>query len=368
MPLPPKSTGPYDLSKFTPLEDVLTTELPPITWDVQDLIARNERIMMFGEFASLKSWLLMSLTIAFATGTPWLGKFPVTPRSVVYFDEENSKRTAQRRFQRLHQGIGSPQIIRKVHVASRIGVQISRQAQDRMIQTFQGLTYTPEVIILETLRRVMPGGESNQEDVSAFWGFLTDIIGTDITVIIAHHMRKPGALTDSPEDNRYRASGSTDILAGADACYAVERLQKGSVKIECVKAREVEEPPPFGVKLDAPDVGGPARLSICPTNQHPNVQLVFDTLQKQPNGEATFDVLRLLLKPHQFSVPSLYRYLSTLKDAGMVANSAHGVWTCLIQAHPMGATLPGPSGPSAPPDAPPGAPVATLPLPKPQSP
>jgi hypothetical protein len=59
----------------------------------------------------------------------------------------------------------------------------------------------------------------------------------------------------SGNEARQRASGSTDILAGADTAYAIHRVPPDTIKVECVKSRAFPEPPPFGIRIcdDGPD-------------------------------------------------------------------------------------------------------------------
>ena len=60
-------------------------------------------------------------------------------------------------------------------------------------------------------------------------------------------MKKPG------NQVRYQASGSTDVIGGAESGYAVTRdsKQKNEVEIESVKLRAGEEPPPFKAEFTA---------------------------------------------------------------------------------------------------------------------
>lgn len=51
------------------------------------------------------------------------------------------------------------------------------------------------------------------------------------------------------EDTRNRASGSTDILAGADCAFAITRADADLLKVECVKSRTAKEPEPFLLRL-----------------------------------------------------------------------------------------------------------------------
>jgi AAA domain-containing protein len=68
--------------------DVMTVDLPDTEWDVDGIIAREERVIFFGEWSSFKSWVALDLALHLAAGKPWLDKFAVPrPRRVLYVDE-----------------------------------------------------------------------------------------------------------------------------------------------------------------------------------------------------------------------------------------------------------------------------------------
>ena len=49
-------------------EEVFSQELPPVDWLVTNLIANQDRVVVYGEFGSLKSWLLIDLVRKSALG------------------------------------------------------------------------------------------------------------------------------------------------------------------------------------------------------------------------------------------------------------------------------------------------------------
>jgi RecA-family ATPase len=74
-------------------QSIMAENLPTVDWLVTDLIANLDRVMFYGEFVALKTWLLLSLAIAIASGRDWLGTFRTpTPKKVLYVDEEMNER------------------------------------------------------------------------------------------------------------------------------------------------------------------------------------------------------------------------------------------------------------------------------------
>lgn len=322
-----QSTHPYDVARIHSLDKLLTMEPPPILWDIDQFLARNERMVMYGEFASLKSWLLMAMTLSFATGSPWLGQYATVPRSVLYLDEENNKYTAIRRFQRLYKGLGSPILHQPIQIASRLGIRVSQAFPVRFKATLAALSFKPDVIIVETLRRVLPGVEVDQGDISAFWNIITEVIGDDMTIVVAHHMRK--ANFNAPdENNRDRASGSTDILAGCDVAYAVQRLKAGHVRVECVKSREVMEPTPFDVSLHGEE-DEPTILVASPRELNETETFIMTTIGGMADKTIHTSMLELGCKQQGISRATMFRYLKQLQDRTILTSPGHGLWSLI---------------------------------------
>ena len=106
--------------------DIITHDLPPIDWLVTDLIANQDRVVVYGEFGSLKSWLLLDLALAITSGQPWLGQFTVPqPKKVLYVDEEMNERTLRRRVKQLGAGIGTSSSEIPFRAMSLCGVTIT---------------------------------------------------------------------------------------------------------------------------------------------------------------------------------------------------------------------------------------------------
>lgn len=270
--------------------DLLGRELPPLVWDVQPLISRGDRVVMFGEFGSFKSWILLHLAWHLSTGKKWLENFPVDDaRRVLYVDEEMNERTLRRRGKRLAQGAGIVEgEAPSVAFLSRAGVRFDAYGAGQLLSYLAEQRYKPDVIIVEALRRVLIGDENEAKDMAQFWRNLEPISRQGITCIISHHMSKPPM--QGKRAIRHRASGSTDILAGSDASFAIERVQKDTARISGVKARDDVELEPFLVRLDdGGDRQGPVRLIPVASGQVPPATPL--------TPEETVDVLRRPVAP-----------------------------------------------------------------------
>ncbi len=234
---------------ITSFEDIITRELPPVDWLVTDLIGNQDRVVLYGEFGSLKSWLLLDLALAIAAKQLWLGRFAIpVAKKVLYIDEEMNVRTLNRRIKQLGIGVSGRNQTIPFRAMSLGGFTAGTTEDVRtLIQELQRVEFDPDVIILETLRRVMVGSELDAQQVAAFWSNLRPLQEQGKTVIISHHMRKPSMQGGS--DVRHRASGSTDILGGADTAFAITRTDRSRVVLEWVKSRNAEEPQNFAASF-----------------------------------------------------------------------------------------------------------------------
>lgn len=150
-------------------ERIMSEELPPIEWIVDGLIAQGDRVIAYGPFASMKSWLLLHLGLHLAAGVSWLGKFGVSSgRRVLYIDEEMNERTLRRRVKRLGLGARLEAETIPFQIMSRVGVQFDANGADNLLAALVKSQFDPDIIIVETLRRVLQGSENDTEDVSAF--------------------------------------------------------------------------------------------------------------------------------------------------------------------------------------------------------
>ncbi len=202
-------------------EEMMSVPVAPVPWLVEPLIAVGDRAIVYGEWGTYKSWVLLSLALHLAAGRPWLGKFPVSePKRVLYVDEEMSRRLFTRRLQRLAAGMGLKASDKlPIRLLSRHGLRADEQEIRDLLRELKEIEdFDPDVVIIDTFRRVFRGDEISAKDVAEFWRAWTPVVDAGKTLILSHHMRKAGLNGRGPIRDRF--SGSTDILAGTDSALA----------------------------------------------------------------------------------------------------------------------------------------------------
>jgi len=239
---------------------VLTDPLPVVEWVVEGWIGRGSRVVLYGEFGSMKSWLLIHLALCIASGREWAGH-RTHPQSVLYIDEEMSERNLRYRARRLAHGLGLTGDV-PLQFYSHAGVRFDSQGAQKLMERLNESQFRPSVVIVETLRRVLVGKENEASDISAFWRNVDPLVVQGVTLIVSHHMRKPHL--DGPNNPRHMASGSTDILAGGDVGIALSRPKPHTLVLTCVKNRDIDEGHPLTLTVYPGEKDGPFAIERAP--------------------------------------------------------------------------------------------------------
>jgi RecA-family ATPase len=334
-------TLPNLANRLIRFETIMKEPLPPIDWLVEGLIPRGERTLLYGEWGCMKSWVLLHLGLHIAAGKPWLGRFPIAqPRSVLYLDEEMPERALRRRIKQL--GIGAELATGDLPFCaiSHLGSRFREGYAEDLLKELRDKGFDPDVVIVETFRRVLVGNENEASDVSAFWQNVSPIQSEGKSLIVSHHMRKPSTMGHDP--NRNRASGSTDIMGGADNAFSVTRKHgEDAITIECEKARTTEEPSPFVMSLHERDEDN-RPVEMCyegSSDEHEEavkkvdraVKLVERYITGRPEVDiATGEVVEAL-KGEGVKERTADRALKKASKCGRVTKVRRGVWRATEQ-------------------------------------
>jgi hypothetical protein len=191
--------------------------------------------------------------------------------------------------------------------------------------------FKPELIIVESMRRVLVGSENEQVDVSGFWRAVEPILKAGMTFLVSHHMRKPHE--EGPDSVRYRASGSTDLIAGSDSAWAMTRTAQTTATLEAIRIRLAEEPKPFSVEFNWEGETGPvsAVLGLPPEEVSQGGQAVILILDILEAGSAATRALEAACEAKGVSRRTFHRALESLARQGRIskvgASKGPGVWT-----------------------------------------
>jgi RecA-family ATPase len=191
---------------FLTLATIMTEPDTPTDWLIRDILASGEHALVFGDSASFKSWAEIHMALCLAAGLKWLDTFEVPQcRRVLYCDQEMHPRTLKKRVKRLVRGLGIDWDDLPIRFLSRCGIRLNATGAEELLRRCDDVSFTPEVIIFDTYRRVAEGDENGAKDVSEFWRNATPLLERNIAVVVLHHARKPKSKKESA---KHRASGS----------------------------------------------------------------------------------------------------------------------------------------------------------------
>lgn len=237
-----------------------TVKLPPLDWLLEGVWVHGDKAIAAGETDSLKSFILPHLALHIAAGKQWLG-FPVPkPRSVLYVDEEMNKIELTRRINRLMLGAGLQWPLPFAAI-NKQGMRLSIPHCARLLQEAQQRGLDPDIIILDTLARVLVGDENSAASIADMWR-VCNFLGTEgkpRTIVLVHHLTKPYEGPGKPRSDFWRTRGSGDILGGTDSQVGISRNRDKESTTDSVsqvslnKMRARKPQPPFELRLRSVD-------------------------------------------------------------------------------------------------------------------
>lgn len=240
--------------KILNAKDVATDPIPPVQWVIEPLFAMENRILVYGEWGSFKSWFLLYIAMHMAAGEDLWGKYTIDqPYPVLYLDEEMAETTLRRRVKQLMNGLGwPPEKLENLRLLNRQGINIySQGGVNHILKQVMETGFQPRVFIMETLRAFIVGEENNAGPIGDFWNALRPWYTTGNTVLASHHMRKPRP-DSRGESSRHRASGNTAVMSWLDSALALSYAPKSRLVLcENVKARDDENQADFRFRLEA---------------------------------------------------------------------------------------------------------------------
>jgi hypothetical protein len=245
----------------------------------------------------MKTWMLSSLALSVAGGTPWLGAFPTQIRRVLYIDYEQGEYETRRRIKGLSQPLENfdlwemPELnltdpdfevlLKEIIVSEGYGLV----AIDSMAAGSQGTTSENDARYAAPLRAM--------KRVAA---------QTGAGIVILHHARKARQDKDGENivgsDARQEARGTGAIYAAADVMLMASKVSDSEALVAHAKARGSAELKPFSVTIQGM---APEHVTlVCLTHEDreraaflKNCAGILRALARTP-GQSGNDLLKML--------------------------------------------------------------------------
>jgi hypothetical protein len=190
-------------------------------WIVQDLIPTRGVTIIAGEAGAGKTWLALALARAMTLGHDFLGR-STSAAKVLYLDRENPLRLIRDRLQVL---LGGASQLRPW--GTWCGDEPPMIGDPRLLEFAKDCP----LIVFDSMIRFHSADENSATEMSQVMAYLRQLATAGASVIVLHHKSKS-------DTSSYR--GSSDIVAGADAVYALAK-RNDILELRAVKNRFAAE-------------------------------------------------------------------------------------------------------------------------------
>jgi RecA-family ATPase len=211
---------------------LIAKELPAVRFVVPGLIAEGLTLLA-GKAKIGKSWLILGMAIAVASGGYAFNAIKVEEGDVLYLALEDNERRLQRRLK---------QLLPLGRAPERLFIDVAcRRLDDGLLDDLRAWiedASNPRLIIVDVLNRVRPAQKSNEGiydyDVRSLEGLHVLAAEHGIAIVVVHHVRKAEA-----EDPFDALSGSTGLPSTADSTFILARHSQGVTLYG--RGRDIEE-------------------------------------------------------------------------------------------------------------------------------
>ncbi|MBR6983897.1 MAG: AAA family ATPase [Ruminococcus sp.] len=206
-------------------------DLPPLKDELISGILRvGHKLLLSGPSKAGKSFLLMSLAVALAEGTDWLGH-KCRQGNVLYVNLELDEASTYHRFDEIYRRLG----IRPDHANSITLWNLRGRAvpMDKLtpflIRRIKGKGYI--AVVIDPIYKVITGDENDATQMSQFCSYFDRVaIEADVAMIYCHHHSK-GA-NQKYSNSVDRASGSGVFARDPDAILDLTQLKLDGEEIK----------------------------------------------------------------------------------------------------------------------------------------
>ncbi len=224
------------------ISELLTQTFDDVEWIVDGLIPAESIVILSGQPACYKTWILLEFAIQIAQGLPVFKHFDSEKTGVLIVDEESGARLLQKRIKSMWTSVCGDV---PIHILSYANFSVKENTIEHLIR------YSQEkgigLVIFDSLVRIHKSDENDASGMSRVFSELRRFNKANISVLLAHHHRKrskDGIKMDQSQEMR----GSSDILAAVDSHVAVTK-RDGHVVMQQTKMRYREEVSPFKVNI-----------------------------------------------------------------------------------------------------------------------
>jgi RecA-family ATPase len=207
-------------------------EFPPFKFVVPDLIVEGLTIFA-GKPKIGKSWLMLQVSNAVATGSSTLGGIECKEGDVFYCALEDNERRLQARMDKLNIERWSKRL------TFRCDLPRLDEGGIEIIRNWLELVEKPRLVIIDTFKRARAQQAKHETQYDADYNSLRELHELaheyHIAIVVVHHLRKMDA--DDPYDT---VSGTLGLTGAADTVMILRRDSTGTVILQA-QGRDVKD-------------------------------------------------------------------------------------------------------------------------------
>jgi hypothetical protein len=308
------------------LESFLEIADQEFEWLVRDLLARGEIALVAAPQKTYKTWLVIVLVRALATGGDFLQEgWRATGRHRVLVVEEEGTEV------KFAQRLRTANFRGHVDIRHRKGSDLtSPEFVDALIAQVQGGEY--DVLVLDPLQRMAPGvNENDAGEMGRLWDSIHRIAREcpNLAIVLVHHFNKNAELGWRGIRGSSRTGGEVDVA------FFLERNDGGSLKL-AIDGRDIpnylnaSEALEVSVEIDSAKrvlemrVEGTVQIKVQRVSKVR--EAIEEYLKSAPEPPTTSEVLRATTEAlgRDFTRQAISKHLNDLEANGRVAGAAMG--------------------------------------------
>ena len=302
----------YDKSLIS-AEDILNMDIPPVEWDIENLIMTNGYHFFAGISGKFKTYLSFFMARSLISGKDFLGR-KVKERRVLLVDEESRERTLKLRTQKTLIDL-TPEQRRNFKYSISKGIKFDDKQVTQLEEDIKNSR--AEVVIMDSFVRFFIGNENSSDDVKKSFALLKPLMDKyNCSFIIIHHFNKGG----TNDMNSLR--GSSDLTAQCDTILLIDEDFKNNYSIWLEKNRHGDK----GNKIKFEVIDSPDQKTI-------SINLIgeFEQKRKTADDKNASIFYRFLIKEGMDSFSLAGNMNKFEKQLGMGKNIIYKVKDMLIK-------------------------------------
>lgn len=247
-------------SKSEAIEDFLQ-DIKKVEWICEPIIAEKSIGFVAGLPETCKTWMLIDLAVesARASGN-WLGIFGVTQKKVLFIDQERFRGETQRRFNAViaAKGLSRSDLRGTLFLKCGTTIKLDLEASFQALRT-ELLEMRPSLVIVDSFATFHNSPENDRmaiQNVLNRIKVLRDEIGCAFVFINHESKMVFQHVEDNKAPNAFDMLGSVGIVAAAEFCLTVRKIEAGTSMVHHSKSTLATASKSFTVQVtDLPDGG-----------------------------------------------------------------------------------------------------------------